>query len=120
MGGAASKFQTTLTIVGGALSLAVIVALYFARKMQIEKFRVEQQQYQPEAGAEPSEPTTESEPTGEVEVESLPDLSEDVTATEPGEPTESTEPDDEIVESPSDEPLEPDSSANGQDNGDES
>ncbi|MBD3404738.1 MAG: hypothetical protein GF411_01225 [Candidatus Lokiarchaeota archaeon] len=41
LGGAASEFQTTLTIVGAAFSLAVIVALYIARKTQVEKFRVE-------------------------------------------------------------------------------
>ncbi|MDF1538298.1 MAG: hypothetical protein P1Q69_05300 [Candidatus Thorarchaeota archaeon] len=37
LGGASSEFQTTLTIVGAGLSLAVIVALYLARKTQIQK-----------------------------------------------------------------------------------
>ncbi len=41
LGGASSQFQTTLTIVGAGMSLAVIVALYFARKIQIEKLRKE-------------------------------------------------------------------------------
>ncbi len=40
LGGAASEFQTTLTFVGAALSVAVIIALYFARKSQIEKLQV--------------------------------------------------------------------------------
>jgi hypothetical protein len=40
LGGAASTFQTTLTVVGAALSLAVIVALYISRKSQIQKLRV--------------------------------------------------------------------------------
>jgi hypothetical protein len=40
LGGAASTFQTTLTVVGAALSLAVIVALYVSRKSQIKKLRV--------------------------------------------------------------------------------
>ncbi|MFX1440201.1 MAG: hypothetical protein ACFFFD_08125, partial [Promethearchaeota archaeon] len=40
LGGAASTFQTTLTVVGAALSLAVIVALYFSRRSQIQKLRV--------------------------------------------------------------------------------
>lgn len=40
LGGAASTFQTTLTVVGAALSLAVIVALYISRKSQIKKLRV--------------------------------------------------------------------------------
>jgi len=37
LGGASSQVQTTLTIVGAGLSLAVIVALYLARKTQIVK-----------------------------------------------------------------------------------
>ena len=41
MGGASSEFQTTLTLVGGGLSLAVIIALYISRKTQIEKLHVE-------------------------------------------------------------------------------
>jgi hypothetical protein len=40
LGGAASTFQTTLTVVGAALSLAVIVALYISRKSQIKKLKV--------------------------------------------------------------------------------
>ncbi|MFX0055777.1 MAG: hypothetical protein ACFFAD_12695 [Candidatus Hermodarchaeota archaeon] len=40
LGGSASTFQTTLTVVGGALSLAVIVALYFSRRSQIQKLQV--------------------------------------------------------------------------------
>ncbi len=39
LGGAASQFQTTLTVVGGALSLGVIVALYVSRRTQIEKLK---------------------------------------------------------------------------------
>lgn len=41
MGGASSEFQTTLTLVGGGLSLAVIIALYISRKTQIEKLHTE-------------------------------------------------------------------------------
>ncbi len=41
LGGASSQFQTTLTFVGAGMSLAVICALYLARKTQIEKLRVE-------------------------------------------------------------------------------
>ncbi len=41
LGGWASQFQTTLTIVGAGLSLGVIIALYFARKTQIKKFTTE-------------------------------------------------------------------------------
>ncbi len=39
LGGAASQFQTTLTLVGAGLSVAVIIALYFARKIQIRKLQ---------------------------------------------------------------------------------
>jgi len=39
LGDSASTFLTTLTIVGAALSLAVIVALYVSRKTQIKKFQ---------------------------------------------------------------------------------
>ncbi|MFW9800710.1 MAG: hypothetical protein ACFFD9_09755, partial [Candidatus Thorarchaeota archaeon] len=41
LGGAASQFQTTLTVVGGALSLGVIVALYLSRRTQIRKLQEE-------------------------------------------------------------------------------
>lgn len=39
LGGAASQFQTTLTLLGAGLSVAVIIALYFARKTQIQKLQ---------------------------------------------------------------------------------
>ncbi len=39
LGGASSQFQTTLTFIGAGLSFAVIVALYVARKNQVEKFQ---------------------------------------------------------------------------------
>jgi len=42
LGDSSSTWLTTLTIVGAALSLAVIVALYFTRKAQIAKFVAEQ------------------------------------------------------------------------------
>ncbi len=54
LGGWASSFQTTLTIVGAGLSLGVIIALYFARKVQIKKFRAEM--------AKKASPTTEGGP----------------------------------------------------------
>ncbi|TFG12324.1 hypothetical protein EU537_09730 [Candidatus Thorarchaeota archaeon] len=41
LGGAASQWQTTLTIVGAGMSLAVIVALFFARRTQVKKLRAE-------------------------------------------------------------------------------
>lgn len=41
LGGSSSQFQTTLTVVGGALSLGVIIALYFSRKTQVRNLRAE-------------------------------------------------------------------------------
>ncbi len=61
LGGAASQFQTTLTIVGGALSLGVIVALFVSRRTQIEKLQVELTDKGVIAAeeAEPEEPSDE-------------------------------------------------------------
>ncbi len=43
LGNSSSAWLTTLTMVGAALSLAVIVALYFTRKTQIAKFVADQE-----------------------------------------------------------------------------
>ncbi|MHA1771516.1 MAG: hypothetical protein ACTSYL_03460 [Candidatus Thorarchaeota archaeon] len=88
LGGATSKWQTTLTIVGGALSLAVIIALYFARKMQIEKLQAETEVKQAEAYAAAPEDTPESAPTSE----SIPDVSDDSSPVGTDEPEGSVEP----------------------------
>jgi hypothetical protein len=66
LGDSASTFQTTITVVGAALSLAVIVALYVSRKSQIEKFEAEMAETEPpapeaEASEESEEPTTSEE-----------------------------------------------------------
>ena len=42
LGDSSSSWQTTITIVGAALSLGVIVALYISRKTQIKKFVADQ------------------------------------------------------------------------------
>ncbi len=39
LGDSASTFQTTITLIGAGLSLAVIIALYVSRKTQIKKFQ---------------------------------------------------------------------------------
>jgi hypothetical protein len=44
LGDSSSTWLTTLTIVGAALSLAVIIALYFTRKAQIAKFVADQEE----------------------------------------------------------------------------
>jgi hypothetical protein len=41
LGDNASSLQTTITVVGAALSLAVIIALYISRKTQIKKFEAD-------------------------------------------------------------------------------
>jgi hypothetical protein len=66
LGDRTSSFQTTITMVGAFLSLAVIVALYFARKTQIEKFVADQ-----EAGKKII--PTEEEVEAEVEAEDVED-----------------------------------------------
>ena len=38
LGDSASTLQTTITLVGAAMSLAIIIALYVSRKTQVEKF----------------------------------------------------------------------------------
>ena len=43
LGNSSSSWLTTLTMVGAALSLAVIIALYFTRKTQIAKFVADQE-----------------------------------------------------------------------------
>ncbi len=83
LGGASSQFQTTLTLVGAGMSLAVIVALYFARKIQIEKLRVEVEaggKMLPTAAErvaekEPAPPALEEQPSIETDYE---DESEDI------------------------------------------
>jgi hypothetical protein len=39
LGDSASTLQTTLTLVGAAMSLAIIIALYVSRKTQVQKFQ---------------------------------------------------------------------------------
>ncbi|MFW9959544.1 MAG: hypothetical protein ACFFDV_00910 [Candidatus Thorarchaeota archaeon] len=41
LGDSASSLQTTITVVGAAMSLAVIIALYISRKTQIRKLQVD-------------------------------------------------------------------------------
>lgn len=41
LGDSASTLQTTITLVGAAMSLAVIIALYVSRKTQVQKFQTD-------------------------------------------------------------------------------
>ena len=93
LGGAASQFQTTLTLLGAGLSVAVIIALYFARKTQIQKLQASLDEGKPlmptatersvqagqggagqaeapseeKTGAAQTAPSTDEEPTGPSE-----------------------------------------------------
>jgi hypothetical protein len=77
LGGATSQWQTTLTIVGAGMSLAVIVALFFARRTQVKKLRaeVESVEMDEEAVSEdlpPPEDEPSEEPTTDDMVEPYP------------------------------------------------
>jgi len=78
LGGSGGSFQTTLTIIGAALSLGVIIALYFTRKSQIQKFRadvdgiiLETPRPEEDAAADEPDESVDEEPSAESdEVES--------------------------------------------------
>lgn len=83
LGDSASTLQTTLTLVGAAMSLAIIIALYVSRKTQVQKFQAdmdEGKKWMPteeEAAAEAKSDATKEEakdegeaPAAEVEEES--------------------------------------------------
>ncbi|MGD9396778.1 MAG: hypothetical protein PVJ05_10145, partial [Candidatus Thorarchaeota archaeon] len=113
LGNSSSAWLTTLTMVGAALSLAVIIALYFTRKAQIAKFVVDQEEgkkilpTKEEAAAEPPEEeavdeteelpeeedveeTEASETDEDVSEEELVDASEDSDTTEEVEDEDNT------------------------------
>jgi hypothetical protein len=95
LGGAASTFQTTLTVVGAALSLAVIVALYFSRRSQIKKLRValdDEEIPVVEETAPPHEPESEPDPEDEeIVAEQDADYEEDEPVVEDVEPVEAAD-----------------------------
>lgn len=69
LGDSASTFQTTITIIGAAMSLAVIVALYVSRRTQIQKFQADMddgKKWMP-TEAESAEEAKEEEESNEVE-----------------------------------------------------
>ncbi|RLI55755.1 MAG: hypothetical protein DRP09_08930 [Candidatus Thorarchaeota archaeon] len=81
LGDSASTWQTSITIVGAVLSLALIIALYFSRKSQIEKFNAEIVSTKSEAPAEEPAPIGEAEPT-EPEEEAVSEAAEPETPEE--------------------------------------
>jgi hypothetical protein len=64
LGDSSSQWQTTITLVGAAMSLAIIIALYISRKTQIAKFVADQ-----DAGKKmlPTDEEAEAEAAAEVE-----------------------------------------------------
>ena len=91
LGGSGGDFQMTLTIIGGALSLGVIIALYFTRKSQIEKFRtdvdgiiLETPRPEEDAAADEPDDSVDEEPSVEsTEMESEAEPFEDEASEEP-------------------------------------
>jgi hypothetical protein len=77
LGDSSSQWQTTITVVGAAMSLALIVALYVNRKAQIEKFVADQEAgkkmmpTEEEAAEEAEAETEEAVEPDEVEVEEV-------------------------------------------------
>ena len=96
LGDSSSQWQTTITVVGAAMSLAVIVALYISRKTQIAKFVADQDAGKKmlptdeEAAAE-VEAEQEAEETEEVEEEPEPEPEEETDIQETAEEDESSE-----------------------------
>jgi hypothetical protein len=68
LGDSASTFLTTLTVVGAAMSLAVIIALYISRKTQIQKF---QSTTDAQMKWMPSSETGEADTRAEIEVDKV-------------------------------------------------
>jgi hypothetical protein len=112
LGDSSSDWQTTITLVGAALSLAVIVALYVTRKTQIAKFVADQEagkkmlpteeEAEAEAEAKDEEAETadvEDEPPSdkaEADMQEVVDEAEDSSEDEVVEEAEETETSDDI------------------------
>ena len=99
LGGSTSTFQNTLTIIGAALSLGVIIALYFTRKSQIKKFRadvdgiiLETPPPEEDAAADEPDESVDEEPSAESDETESPE--EPVEEEEPTEEDSDDEPDD--------------------------
>ncbi len=95
LGDSSSQWQTTITLVGAAMSLAVIIALYISRRTQIAKFVTDQEagkkmlptleEAAAEAEAETEAPEVEAEPEKEPTVLQEDDAEEESFEEEPAE-----------------------------------
>ncbi len=95
LGDSSSQWQTTITIVGAAMSLAIIIALYISRKTQIAKFVADQ-----EAGKKmlPTEEEAAAEKEDEAEDETVGDAERDAEPEPEPEPEPESEPDEETTD----------------------
>ena len=90
LGDSSSQWQTTITLVGGAMSMAIIIALFISRKTQIAKFVADQ-----EAGKKML--PTDEEAAVEVEAEAESEEKEEVEAEVEVEEEPETEPEEETT-----------------------
>ncbi|MFW9813358.1 MAG: hypothetical protein ACFFF9_12930 [Candidatus Thorarchaeota archaeon] len=101
LGDSSSQWQTSITLIGAAMSLALIIALYVNRKAQIEKFVADQEDgkkmlpTEEEAAAEAEAESKETEDADEAEVE---EVEEPEYEDEPTDIQETTEPDEDSDE----------------------
>ncbi|MHA1422070.1 MAG: hypothetical protein ACTSSD_08240 [Candidatus Thorarchaeota archaeon] len=92
LGDSASTLQTTLTLVGAAMSLAIIVALYVSRKTQVQKFQADIDDGKKWMPTEDEEVEVDEEEASEDDVEEDTESSEE--EEESQEVAESEEPED--------------------------
>ncbi|MFW9869455.1 MAG: hypothetical protein ACFFEL_07500, partial [Candidatus Thorarchaeota archaeon] len=93
LGDSTSNWQTSITLIGAAMSLAIIIALYVSRRAQIEKFVADQEEgkkmlpteeeARAEAGAEKIEAEAKAQQESEIAEETSAELPDD-TETESG------------------------------------
>jgi hypothetical protein len=107
LGDSSSQWQTTITLVGAAMSLAIIIALYISRKTQIAKFVADQEAGKKMLPTE-EEAAVEAEEKAEVEEEPEPEPEPEEEATDIQETADEEEsPEDEVEDETSeDEPVE--------------
>ncbi len=112
LGDSASQWQTSLTLVGAALSFGVILALFISRKTQIQRFQLEFAEGQPLTEA----PELPSEPLDDVVEPVEPDdasVIDEIPFAEPGdEPVSMVDEDDKDIGAP-EEPPDEESFADG-------
>ncbi len=104
LGDSSSQWQTTITIVGAAMSLAIIIALYISRRTQIAKFVADQ-----DVGKKmlPTEEETAAEKEDEGREETEVDAESEIEPEPESEPDEETTDLQEVVDEDETTPAEP-------------